>query len=96
MNSKFYKGEICNCYFKILDLLLTCMDKFPPNVRLIEYDPVCGSLKEVARHAGNKVLMEVDDNSLVIISNLQRILDEQLMPHPVHVLNIGYYSTYLY
>ncbi len=57
-------------------------------VRLIEYDPVCGSLKEVARHAGNKALMEVDDNILVFISNPQRVLNEQNRPHPVHVLNI--------
>jgi hypothetical protein len=32
--------------------------------------------------------MEVDDNILLIVGDLQGILDQQLMPHPNHFLNI--------
>jgi hypothetical protein len=45
-------------------------------------------LEDIDRHAGHKVLMEVDDNRVVIISNPLRTLDEQFMPNPVHLLNI--------
>jgi hypothetical protein len=36
--------------------------------------------------AGHKTLMEVDDNILLIVVDPQGILDEQLRPHPIHVL----------
>ncbi len=35
-----------------------------------------------------KVLIEVDINIFLIVSNPQGILDQQLRPHPIHSLNI--------
>jgi hypothetical protein len=32
--------------------------------------------------------MEIDDNILLIAGNPQGILNQQLKPHPIHVLNI--------
>ncbi len=37
---------------------------------------------------GHKVLMEVDDNICLILGDLQGILDQQLRPRPIHLLNI--------
>jgi hypothetical protein len=45
-------------------------------------------LEEVAVRVGRKVLMEVDDNILLIVSDPQGILDQQLRPHPSHLLKI--------
>ncbi len=39
-------------------------------------------------NTGQKVLMEIDDNILQIVGNLQGILDQQLNPRPMHLLNI--------
>jgi len=44
------------------------------------------SLEEIAVRACRKVLMQVDNISL-IVSRLQRILDQQLRPHQIHLLN---------
>ncbi len=33
--------------------------------------------------------MEVDDNISLILGDLQGILDKQLRPHPIHLLNIN-------
>ncbi len=38
--------------------------------------------------AGHKVLMEVDNNILQIVGNRQEILDQQLLPRPIELLNI--------
>jgi hypothetical protein len=40
------------------------------------------SLEDVAVSVGHKVFMEVDNNSLLIVGDPQRILEEQLRPHP--------------
>jgi len=45
------------------------------------------SLEEVTVRAGRKVLQEVDDNILLIVDNPQVILDQQLRPHPICLLN---------
>jgi hypothetical protein len=42
-------------------------------------------------HAGHEVLMEADKNSALIVGNLQRILGQQLWPHPIHLLFIIIY-----
>ncbi len=39
-------------------------------------------------HAGHEVLMEVDDNIVLIVGDQQGILDQQLRPHIIHLLNI--------
>jgi hypothetical protein len=44
------------------------------------------SSEEVAVRACHKVLMQVDNISL-IVGCLQRILDQQLRPRPIHLLN---------
>jgi hypothetical protein len=40
-------------------------------------------LEEVAVRASDKVLMEVDDNILLIVSDLLGILDQHLKPHSI-------------
>jgi hypothetical protein len=44
-------------------------------------------LEEVAEHAGRKALMEVDDNSALIVGNMRGILGQQLSPRPIFLLN---------
>jgi hypothetical protein len=53
------------------------------------------SLEEVIMHAGHQVLEEVDFKYVLIVSNLQGILGQQLRPHPIPSLNmiIGLFST---
>jgi hypothetical protein len=46
------------------------------------------SLEEVADYVGDKVLMEVDDNSAQNVADPQGILGQLLKPHPIHLLNI--------
>ncbi len=41
-------------------------------------------MEEVTVHASDKVLIDVDDNILLIVGNSQRILEQQLQPHPIH------------
>jgi len=45
-------------------------------------------LGEVSAHAGHKVLNELGNLISLVIGNLQEILDEQLRPHLINVLNI--------
>jgi hypothetical protein len=45
-------------------------------------------LEEVIVRAGHKVLMEVDNNISQIVGNRQEILDQQLSPQPIGLLNI--------
>jgi hypothetical protein len=45
-------------------------------------------LEGVIVHAGHEVLMEVDDNIVLIVGDQQGILDQQLRPHIIHLLNI--------
>ncbi len=44
---------------------------------IYEQDPVCLSMEEVTVHTGHKVLTEVDNNFLLIASDLQEIIDQQ-------------------
>jgi hypothetical protein len=46
-------------------------------------------LEEVARGAGHEVLMDVDNSSAHVVGDPQRILGQQLRPHPFHLLNIN-------
>jgi hypothetical protein len=41
-------------------------------------------LEEVAEGAGHKVLMEVGDNSVLIVGDPQGILGQQQSPQPIH------------
>jgi hypothetical protein len=45
-------------------------------------------LEEVTVSVGHKVLMEVDDSISLIFGNPQGILNQQLRPCPIHILNI--------
>jgi hypothetical protein len=45
-------------------------------------------LEEVAVPAGHTVLMESDDNILLIVGDPHGILDQQLRPHTMTLLNI--------
>ena len=45
-------------------------------------------LPTVAICADHKVLMKIDDNISLTVCNAQGILDQQLRPHPIHLLNI--------
>jgi hypothetical protein len=45
-------------------------------------------LEEVTEYAGDKVLMEVDDNSAQIIGDPRGILGQQLRPRTFHLLII--------
>jgi hypothetical protein len=45
-------------------------------------------LKEVIVHADHEVVMEVDDNSAMIVADPQGILGQQLRPNPLPLLNI--------
>ncbi len=38
--------------------------------------------------SGHEVLVEVDDNSALIVGYLQGILDLQLRPHQLHLINV--------
>jgi hypothetical protein len=49
--------------------------------------PVHLSLEEVALPGGHKVLMEVGNNVSLIVGNLRGLLDEQLRPHLINLLN---------
>jgi hypothetical protein len=40
-------------------------------------------LEEVVARSGHEVLMEVDYNSALMVGNPQRILGQQLKPHPI-------------
>ncbi len=46
------------------------------------------SLKEVAVHAGLKVLMKVENNSAMIVGNPQGILGQQLRTQLIYLFNI--------
>ncbi len=46
------------------------------------------SSEEVAVCAGRKVLMDVEDNTLLIVGDPQGILDQLLWSHPMRLLNI--------
>jgi hypothetical protein len=45
-------------------------------------------LEEVAELVSHKVLVEVDDNSALIVGNPQGILIQQHGPYPINLLNI--------
>ncbi len=45
-------------------------------------------MEEIAVRSVPEVLMEVDDNVPLIVGDPQEILDQQLWPHPIPLLNI--------
>jgi hypothetical protein len=45
-------------------------------------------MEEVAVHSGHEVLMEIERNILLTADDPQGILDQQLRPHPIPLLNI--------
>jgi len=57
-------------------------------VRPIYKVPVRQSVVEVIVCAGHKVLVEVDDKSVMSVSNPQGILFQQLRPHPIYLSSI--------
>jgi hypothetical protein len=42
------------------------------------------SLEQIPVHIGNKVLLKVDDNITLTVSNPRGILDQQFRPHPIN------------
>jgi hypothetical protein len=48
-------------------------------------------LEEVAVHPGHKVLMKVDDNIALIVSNPQGILDQQAHTSPNSIIKYYYF-----
>jgi hypothetical protein len=42
-------------------------------------------MEEIMVHAGHKIQMEVDENSVLIVGNPQGILGEQLRPCSIHL-----------
>ncbi len=46
------------------------------------------SLGEVAMHASDQVLLEVDDNNVPNVGNQQGILSQLSWPLPINLLNI--------
>jgi hypothetical protein len=68
--------------------LLFGLPSFPRIIRSIQLVPISLSKKEVTVHSGYMVLMEVDNNSLLIVGDPCRILDQQLVSHPINLLNI--------
>ncbi len=66
---------------------LTRLLSFSRMALLIDKAPIILSLEEVAVHPGYIILAEVDANSVLIISNPQRILGQQLMPCTTNGLN---------
>jgi hypothetical protein len=57
-------------------------------VRPIDKATITLSSEEVTMRGGREVLVEVDDNSLLIIGDLQGISVEQLRSRQTHLLNI--------
>ncbi len=55
---------------------------------------MCLYMEEVAVHAGHEVLMEVGNNSLLIDGDPKGILDQQLRPRPILLLNIPIIKLY--
>ncbi len=55
-----------------------------------EYAPISLSIESITVRAGKYVLMEVDDNSMLIVHDVQGILVQQLRKTPVQFLNIYY------
>jgi hypothetical protein len=45
-------------------------------------------VEEGAVRVGHEVLMELDANIWVIVGEILVIFDQQLRPHPIHLLNI--------
>ncbi len=43
---------------------------------------------EVVVHSGHEVLIEIDNYISLIVGDPLGILDQQLRPHPIHLLNI--------
>ena len=46
-------------------------------------------MEEVAVHAGHKVLMDINDSISFIVSDPNVILDRQLRPRQINLLNIS-------
>ncbi len=46
------------------------------------------SLEEVVAHADHEVLMEIENNSVMIVGDPQGILGMQLRPYPIHISNV--------
>ncbi len=58
---------------------------FPDMVRSTGKAPIHMYFEWDAVHAGHKVLMEVDDNSALIVGEPQGILGQHLKPHPIQL-----------
>ncbi len=64
-----YKWPGCSAKLIIFFFFLFRQPSFSRMVRPLGRGPICPSLEEVAGHAGHEVLMEVDNNSLLIVGN---------------------------
>jgi hypothetical protein len=52
-------------------------------------------VEEVTQRAGQKVFVEVENNRVLIVSDLQRILDQHLKPRLISSLSIFFYNSFL-
>ncbi len=57
-------------------------------VRLVDLVHIFLPLEEVATRSGKETLMEVDDNSALIVCDPQWILYQQLRPRSICLINI--------
>jgi len=55
---------------------------------LIDQAHIYVSLEEFAVCSSRKVIVEVDDNSMLIVGDPCRILGQEPRPHPILLLNI--------
>jgi hypothetical protein len=69
-------------------LLLALAAEFYQNCYINRIVPVCLSLEEVGLRVCHKVLVEVNGNILMIVSDPQGIFDQQLRPRPIYLLNV--------
>jgi hypothetical protein len=81
----------CNniCFYNSQDVLFYFYFEQPSFSRKVwpmEWAPIRMPMEEVAVHADHKGLKKADNNILLVVSDPQGRLDQQLRPHPIHLL----------
>ena len=86
-----YEMSVCriNPFENMFIILLFGRPRLPRMIcaRPFKKSPICLSLEEATVHVGHEVLMNFYDKIFLIVSDRQGILDQQLRPHPMHLLN---------
>jgi hypothetical protein len=57
----------------------------------MEVAPIHLSLDDIIVRAGHKILIEINNYISQIVGDPQGILDQQLMPYPIHLLSNFYF-----